>query len=59
MTRLMMILYSMIGTALAGSGVVIALTTGQDTLRPILMAAAAGAILALPVSWYVARQIAD
>jgi hypothetical protein len=55
----MMILYSMIGTALAGSAVVAALTMGHDTLQPILVAAAAGAILALPVSWYVARQIAD
>lgn len=57
MTRLTMILYSMIGTALAGSAVVAALTMGQDTLKPILMAAAAGAVVALPVSWMVARKI--
>lgn len=57
MTRLTMILFSMIGTALAGSGVVIALTTGNDTLQPILIAAALGALLALPVSWWVAKQI--
>lgn len=57
MFRLMMILFSMIGTALAGSGVVIALTTGNDTLGPILTAAAIGAALALPVSWWVARRI--
>jgi hypothetical protein len=58
MSRLMMILYSMIGTALAGSAVVVALVTGNDTLQPILIAAACGAVLALPVSWWVARQIA-
>lgn len=57
MIRLMMILYSMIGTALAGAGVVAVLTAGYGTLQPILMAAAAGAVLALPVSWMVARQI--
>lgn len=57
MSRLMMILYSMIGTALAGSAVVVALVTGNDTLQPILIAAACGAVLALPVSWWVARQI--
>ncbi len=57
MTRLMMILYSMIGTALAGSGVVIALSTGNDTLKPILIAAAIGVVLALPVSWWVAKQL--
>lgn len=58
MTRLTVLLYSMIGTALAGSGVVIALTTGNDTLQPILISAAVGAILGLPVSWWVAKQIA-
>ena len=55
--RLMMILFSMIGTALAGSGVVLVLTLGYGTLWPIVVAAAAGAALALPVSWLVAREI--
>lgn len=57
MTRLMMILFSMIGTTLAGSGVVLALTTGNDTLQPIMIAAALGALLGLPVSWWVAKQL--
>ncbi len=55
--RLMMILYSVIGTAMAGTGVIVVLTMGQVTLVPILVAAAAGAVLAVPVSWAVARQI--
>ncbi|MFN3576421.1 MAG: hypothetical protein ACK4TJ_05510 [Tabrizicola sp.] len=55
--RLMMILFSMIGTALAGSGVILVLTLGYGTLWPIVGAAAAGAALALPVSWLIARQI--
>lgn len=55
--RLMMILFSMIGTALAGSGVILVLTLGYATLWPIVGAAVAGAALALPVSWLVARQI--
>lgn len=57
LTRLTMILYSMIGTALAGSGVVLALTTGNDTLQPILITAAIGAVAGLPVSWWIARQL--
>lgn len=57
MTRLMMILFSMISTTLMGVGIVIALTIGQDTLQPILIAAAIGFVLAFPVSWFVARQI--
>jgi hypothetical protein len=55
--RLMMILYSVIGTAMAGVGVIAVLTMGYDTLQPILVAAAAGALLGLPTSWLVARQI--
>ena len=55
--RLMLVLYSIIATALAGSGVVAVLTAGYATLWPIVIAAAAGALLALPVSWVVARQI--
>ncbi|MDP3194353.1 CTP synthetase [Tabrizicola sp.] len=55
--RLMMVLYSMIATALAGSGVIAVLSAGYDTLWPIVIAAVAGAVLALPASWAVARQI--
>ena len=55
--RLMMVLYSVIGTAMAGTGVIAVLTMGYATLWPILAAAAAGAVLALPVSWAVAREI--
>jgi hypothetical protein len=55
--RLMMILYSMIGTAMAGSAIILVLTLGYGTLWPIVAAAAAGAVLALPVSWLIAREI--
>jgi hypothetical protein len=55
--RLAMILFSMIGTALAGTAIIAVLTMGYGTLWPIIGAAAAGAVLALPVSWYIAREI--
>jgi len=58
MTRLMLTLFSMISTTLMGVGVVIALTTGNDTLNPILISAAIGFVLAVPVSWWVAKQLA-
>jgi predicted PurR-regulated permease PerM len=57
MSRLMMILFSMISTTLMGIGIVVALVTRHDTLQPILIAAALGFVLAVPVSWFVARQI--
>jgi hypothetical protein len=55
--RLMMVLYSMIATAMAGTGVIAVLTVGYGTLWPILIAAGVGAALALPVTWTVAKQI--
>ena len=57
MTRLMLMLFMMIATVLMGSFVVAALTMGKDTMQPILLAAVAGFVLAIPVSWLVARQI--
>ncbi|MFC3181051.1 CTP synthetase [Cypionkella sinensis] len=58
MTRLMMLLFSMVATTLMGVGVIIALTTGFGTLKPIMLAAAVGFVLALPVSWLIARKLA-
>lgn len=58
MTRLMMMIFSMVATTLMGIGVVIALTSGYDTLRPILIGAAVGFVAALPVSWAIARRLA-
>lgn len=57
MTRLMLILFSIISTSMMGAAIVIALTMGLDTLQPILAAAAAGFVLAIPASWIVAKQI--
>ena len=59
MLRLMMVLFSMIGTTLAGIGVVVVLTMGRYDVTSIIAGAALGAILALPVSWMVARNLAD
>jgi predicted PurR-regulated permease PerM len=59
MTRLMLILFSMISTTLMGIGVIAALTAGFDTLNPILIAACIGFVLAIPVSWYVARTLTE
>ncbi|MGL4310467.1 MAG: CTP synthetase [Paracoccaceae bacterium] len=58
MTRLMMLIFTIAGASLAGAGVVVALSTGYYTLRPILIAAATGFALALPVSWVIARRLA-
>lgn len=57
MLRLASVLYSLIGTTLAGTLVVAALTMGHDTLIPILTAAGIGFVLGLPVSFLVAREL--
>ena len=57
MIRLASVLYSIIGTSLAGSAVIAVLVMGYDTLWPILMAAAVGALVAAPISFMVAYKI--
>lgn len=58
MTRVMMMLFSMIATTLMGVGIVIALTMGRVDGPSIIAAAVIGFVLAIPVSWLVARKIA-
>jgi predicted PurR-regulated permease PerM len=57
MHPLMLTLFSIIATTLAGVGVILALTIGQDGLWPILIAAGIGFCCALPISWLVASRI--
>lgn len=57
MVRLMSMLYVMIATVLMGMGVVAVLASGMGTTKPIMIAAAAGLALAVPVSWRVTRAI--
>jgi hypothetical protein len=57
MFRLASMLYSIIASAMAGSGVIAVLSAGYVSLNAILGAAAVGAVLAIPVSYLVARKI--
>lgn len=57
MFRLASILYSLISTTLAGTAVIAVLVAGYGTLMPIVVAAAAGFVLAVPVAWLVAREL--
>ena len=59
MLRLASVLYSLISTTLAGTFVVAALVMGQDTLQPIVIAAALGFAVALPVTWLVAKAMVE
>ncbi len=57
MFRLAAMLYALIGTSLAGSAMVVALIIGQDTLVPLVIAAAIGFAAAFPASYLIAKQI--
>lgn len=57
MFRLALLLFSVIGTALAGSGIVVVLAMGLDTLQPVVVSALIGLLLAVPITWIVARRI--
>ncbi|MBY6091682.1 CTP synthetase [Maritimibacter alkaliphilus] len=59
MMRLASILFSLISTTLAGTAVIAVLVAGYDTLVPILAAAATGVVLALPVTWIVAKKMVE
>jgi preprotein translocase subunit SecF len=57
MLSLMMTLFSMIATTTMGIAVVIALTMGLDTWQPLVIAAVIGFLVAVPVSWLVAKNL--
>lgn len=58
MTRLSLVLFSIVSTTLMGVFIVVALVLGLDTLQPIVAAAALGFLAAIPASWVLARMIA-
>lgn len=57
MTRVALMIFSVIATTLMGMGVVAVLTMGYVTAKAIIAAAVVGFVLALPVTWMVARSI--
>ncbi len=59
MLRIAMMLYGIVAMTLAGAAVIVVLAAGVSLVMPIFAAAVAGAILALPVSFFVARKIVD
>lgn len=57
MLRLAMILHFVIAATLMGVGVIAVLVMGQTKPMPIILSAVVGFVLAIPVSWLVARAI--
>ena len=59
MLRLTLLMYSILSGTLAGTAIIAVLVAGYDTKMPIIYAAAAGFILALPISWMVAKKLSS
>lgn len=57
--RLFFLLFTMASTTLAGIGIVAVLAAGMDGWEPIVIAAAVGGVIALPVAWVAAQKIRD
>ena len=57
MSRLFGILLPIAMSTLAGAGVIVALSAGYYDARAIVLAAAVGAILSIPVAWLTARKL--
>lgn len=55
--RIAFMLHFVISSTLMGVFVTAALTTGQTSARIIALAALAGFVAAIPISWVVARKV--
>ncbi len=54
---LALVMHLFLGATLAGSAIVVALTLGLTTLKPILIAALIGYLISIPASWYAAKVV--
>jgi preprotein translocase subunit SecF len=57
MLRLAAIIYVLVATALAGAAVTAMLTIGRVSASQISLAALAGAVIAIPAAWLIAKSI--
>ncbi len=57
MYRLMFVIHAMTMTALMGIFVTAVLTMNLPGWKPVALAALAGFVLSIPVSWWAAREI--
>lgn len=56
---LFFLVHLFVGSAVAGTALVVALVLGLDGFGPLVIAATAGGLISIPVSWFVARRMDD
>ena len=59
MLKLVALIYIVGGATLAGILMVAALASGYDTAQPIIYAVVIGFVVAIPVTWVIAKKLAD
>lgn len=59
MLGLTLIVHIFLGSTIAGSAIVAALTLGFDRATPIIAAGIAGFVISFPASWYIAKSIRE
>jgi len=59
MFNLASILYTFISATIVGIFIVAALVAGYDTLVPLLVVIAAGFVVSIPVSYFVAKAMSE
>jgi len=59
MLRIASLIYTVASSTVMGIFIVIALASGFDTLEYVVIAVVAGAIVALPVSYFIAKAIKE
>lgn len=57
MIRIFSIIFTIASGVLMGCFIIIALVLGQDTAQPIIYAALAGLLVAVPISWLIASKV--
>ncbi len=57
--RLFGIIYALVGPTLAGILITAALTMNMFTTNAMIVSAAIGFLVALPVAWYIAKMIRE
>lgn len=57
MNKLFGYIYILAGTVLAGAAIIAALTVGRDGAQDIIIAAVAGAVVAIPAAWVVSKKL--
>ncbi len=59
MLRIASLIYTVASATVMGIFIIIALASGFDTLKYVVIAVVAGAIVAIPVSYFIAKAIKE